>query len=886
MPQDLRPLLAPRSIAIVGISQLPRFGGWLFENLRRIGYPGRIYGVNPRYAELHGQRCYASLADLPEVPECAILAVPNERLLQAVQQAAALGMPAAVISASAFSAPADGQPSLQDQIAETARQSGMVVCGPNGMGFIAPASRACATGYAIEPGMPAGNVAFISHSGTVFDTIWQNNRGLHFNFLVSSGNEIVTTMADYMQFALGQASTRAIGLFLETVRDPATFRAALAEAAERDVPVVALKVGRSAEGARLAQTHSGAVAGSDAVYDAIFAEYGVRRVRSLDEVLDTLELFAAGLRPATRFITAIHDSGGERGHLVDLAEAEAVAFAQLSAGTLDRLAGILEPGLLPGNPLDAWGTGNDIARIYTQSMLALDADPATGLNVWVGDLYAAGSISDTYVQSAIDHLAQFRNPLVFLPNVAASVSLAHAARLRAAGIPVLMGTENGLRALAHLLNYCEAQRARRAAAAVAYGPPAPSAEQAAEARRLLETASGPLDEHTSKQVLAAYGITCLPETVAGSLQEALEAAGRFGYPVAVKTAAGQLHKTDRGGVLLGISSDDALASAWQRLCEAFGPRVLVQPMAPPGVELVLGLIHDAQFGPMLALGLGGVFVEVFSDVRLLVLPTRPERVRAALHGLKCAPMLAGARGRPPANTEAVVEAALRLSALAADLGALIDSLDINPLLATPQGVLALDALIVPRHERPGSSLPLERRRDDFNRLPGWRPPWRPGDAVEAPLRLYECAVQPAWIDYNGHMTESAYLAAFGFASDALFRYVGIDEAYREAGLSFYTVETHINYYREASGGEPLSFSTQLLAIDEKRLHLFHSMHHGRSGQLLATTEQMLLHVDMRASATAPIPGRVHAALQAIVAAHQALPAPPQAGRKITLKKNG
>ena len=263
-----------------------------------------------------------------------------------------------------------------------------------------------------------------------------------------------------MQFALTDPTTRVIGLFLETVRDPQTFKAALIEAAERDVPIVALKVGRSERGARLAQAHSGALAGADAAYEALFAYYGVRRVKSPDEMMDTLELLATGMRASTRYITAICDSGGERGMLVDLAEAEGVEFAPISETTSAHLADILEPGLDPINPLDAWGTGNEYERIYQECLQTLDADPLTGLNVFAVDLTHASDFSPAYVEVALAVQPHLTHPLTFLVHLSAAAGDTQISRLRRAGIPVLLGTETGLRAIRHVLEYSEYQRQR------------------------------------------------------------------------------------------------------------------------------------------------------------------------------------------------------------------------------------------------------------------------------------------------------------------------------------------------------------------------------------------------------------------------------------------
>ena len=294
--QDLTPLLHARSVAIVGISGPERFGGIIYNNLAEFGYPGEIYGINPRYETLYDRPCYPSLRDLPKRPDCALLAVPNSRLAAALKEAADCGIPAAAIFANAWSEPGEG-PSLEQQLKEIALASSMVVCGLNCMGFISTGQRLPVSGYPVNPKTPAGNVTLISHSGSVWEGFVQNQHGVAFNYIVSAGNEMVTSVADYMQFALADESTRVIGLFLETVRDADTFLIALEQAAEQDVPVVVLKSGRSERGARLAQAHSGALAGDNATYEAIFDHYGVRRATSIDEMMDTLELLAAGMRP-------------------------------------------------------------------------------------------------------------------------------------------------------------------------------------------------------------------------------------------------------------------------------------------------------------------------------------------------------------------------------------------------------------------------------------------------------------------------------------------------------------------------------------------------------------------------------------------------------------
>jgi acyl-CoA synthetase (NDP forming) len=692
--QDLTPLLHARSVAIVGISQPGRFGGILYENLKKFGYAGAVYGVNPRYETLYDQPCHPSLADLPERPDCVLLAVPNARLLEAFEEVAACGIRAAVAFGNAWSEAKEGEPSLQDRLREVAIAGDMVVCGPNCMGFVSLGRRFPVSGYATNPETPAGNVTLLSHSGSVWESFLQNRRGIAFNYVVSSGNEMVTTTADYMQFALRDESTRAIGVFLEAVRDPETFTAALAEAAERDVPVVVLKTGRSEQGARLARAHTGALTGEDSTYDAVFAHYGVRRVTSVDEMMDSLELFASGMRPKTSCLSAILDSGGQRALLVDLAEAEGVDFAPIEAKTESRLAELLEPGLDPINPLDAWGTGNAADDIYIDCLLALDADPSTGLTLFAVDLPPMDDTSSFYptlVAAAKDRL---RNPLAFLVHASASASGLQMGRLREMGFPVLMGTETGLRAARHALEYAAFQRARQCSREPVRDVPPPSNLE--ELRAELRSTPDALDEHASKRLLRAYGLDCTREHLAESLQDALQGAEAIGYPVVLKTAAGDLHKTERGGVRLDLSTPAELSACYRDFEARLGPRVLVQEMVPAGTELILGLVRDPQFGTLLTIGTGGIFVEVLRDARTLLLPTSAEAVREALASLRGAALLRGARGRAPADEKAVVRAALGLAALGADLGDRIAEVDVNPLVALPERAVVVDALIVPK----------------------------------------------------------------------------------------------------------------------------------------------------------------------------------------------
>jgi acetate---CoA ligase (ADP-forming) len=700
----LAAMLEARSVAVVGASARPgSFGQQLLAQLLQGGFQGAVHPVNPRYPEVLGLPCHRSLAEVPGPVDLAVLGVPNAALEGQLAAAAAGGIPAAVIFASCQDPePAAHGPPLVERLRRIARDAGMAVCGGNGMGFfnLDHSLRVC--GYPEPADLPCGPVAVVTHSGSVFSALLHNDRGLRFNLVVSAGMELVTTAADYLDHALELPSTRVVALFLETVRDPAAFRAALAKAASRGIPVVALKVGRGAAAGELVAAHSGALAGADGAYQALFDAYGVARVRSLDELADTCELLAAGRRAFPGGLAAIHDSGGERVHLLDLAEELEVPLARISEATRSRLAAVLEPGLPATNPLDAWGTGNDADAIFAACVRALLDDPDTGALALALDLTTEPTPDTSWTGLATAAAQATAKPVAVLGNLASAVDPADARRLRAAGVPVLEGTATGLAALRHLLAHRDflAHPPPPAAAAVAEGaapvPAAAGGRAGLRARWRERLAQGrALGEVEALAMLAGWGVPVVAAEEAGSLEGAVAAAGRVGWPVALKTAApGVLHKSDVGGVRLGLAGPEQLAAAYADLAGRLGPRVVAAAMAAPGVELALGVVRDPQFGPLVMVAAGGVLVEVLGDRRFALPPVDARTARSMLDRLAVRPLLDGGRGAPPADLGAVADAVVALSVLAVDLGDHLAAVDVNPLVAGPHGCVAVDALVV------------------------------------------------------------------------------------------------------------------------------------------------------------------------------------------------
>jgi acetate---CoA ligase (ADP-forming) len=684
----LRTMLGARSVAVVGASPKPLTpGNYMVEQLNAGGFTGRAAAVNPKYEEVEGVACYPSLAEVPFVPDLVLLGVGNRLLEGQMAEAARLGVRGAVVFASGLEDP-PRDPPLVERLGRVAREASMAVCGVNCMGFLDVERGLRALAYEERRDLEAGNVAWISHSGSAFSALLHAERGIRFNLAVSTGQELTTTMADYMLYALERESTHVLALFLETVRDPATFEAALATAAENDVPVVALKVGRTASSDRLVTAHSGALAGDDAAYEALFEAYGVARVGTLNEMADLLELLGAERRATPGGLAAILDSGGERAHLVDVAANLDVPLAQPSEKTLKNVAARLAPGLPAVNPLDAWGTNNDAYDALLGCSRDLADDPDTGAFAYVVDLHSERA--ELGHASVVEKVwAATDKPLAVVCGVTSAIQVNAAGRLRAAGIPVLEDVASGLRAFRHLFDR------RDARALPPPNLPDPPPEHVRLHWREVLTSGERPGEADALAMLADYGIPTARTVAASSPDGVLEAAGRLGYPVALKTAT-SAHKTDvGGGVVLNVGDEKMLAAAYREMAERLGPEVTVQEMVAPGVEMALGVVHDPQFGPLLMVAAGGVLIEVLKDRHLALPPVDETRARRLIDRLEARRHLDGLRGAPPADVEALARAVARLSLLAGDLGDLIGALDVNPLIVGPRGCVAVDALVEP-----------------------------------------------------------------------------------------------------------------------------------------------------------------------------------------------
>lgn len=690
----LEPMLEPRSIAIVGASDREgSFGRTTVEQTLANGFGGKVYPVNPKLKDVLGLRCYPTLADLPAPPELAILAVANAALEEQVALAVKTGCRALAIFASGY-VPNDATPPLTQRIARLVKDADIPLCGGNCMGFYNPTAGTHGSWFNVGRLEP-GAIGLLSHSGTLFITLAANDKRYAFSLVVSPGQELNVTVADHIHFMLEQGRTRVIAMVLETVRDPANFVAALEKANARDVPIVAIKVGRTAESARLAKSHSGAIVGDDAAYEALFRKYGVQRATNADELMASAQLLAHPKRPAKGGLAAVLDSGGARGMLIDLASDCGVPFSRINKETEQRLRDRLEYGLEPVNPVDAWGTGHDAENIFHDCLKAVTDDPDTGMSV----LFSDATNDDDPFSTAFSGIAQrvsatSPKPVVIGLHWSQLRGRKLAIELSRAGMPMLEGTENVLLAVKHAFAY------RDFRALPALQPPPRPAKAVVERWRKRLAAGGTLGEVESLQLLADFGIATVKGEVVASREEAKAAAVKIGLPVAVKTASPEIHhKTDVDGVRLGLATAEAVGAAYDDLARRLGPQVLIAPMARPGTELALGIVRDAQFGPVVVLSAGGTLIEVLRDRQVALPALDSTRAKVLIDRLGVRRLLDGHRKRPAADIDKLADAIARFSVLAAELGDLIAEADVNPLIAGPEGCIAVDALVIPLSNR-------------------------------------------------------------------------------------------------------------------------------------------------------------------------------------------
>lgn len=674
---ELDRFFAPRAVAVIGASDTE--GGVATMNYRLLrGWLDprgvAVHPVNPNRETVDGERCYPSILDVPGDVDVAVLLVGADAAVAALEEAVQRKVPFAVLFGAGFSESGDEGAERQREVEELVASSDIRVLGPN------------TTLNAFQPfddSLPGRAIALITQSGHQGRPIYQGQEiGIRVSHWAPTGNEADLESADFVRYFADQDEVGAIAAYLEGSKDGSTLVAALDHAATQGVPVVVVKVGRTDVGRSWAQSHSGHLAGSDQVTSAVFRQYGVTRVDTLDELLDTSMLFCRTPPPTTDGVAIYSISGGTGAHMADLAAAFGLRLPQLSEETQRQLHEWIPPFLRVSNPVDSGGHPTADWRGPLILRAILD-DPEVGVLV----VPIAGSfspISEKFAQDLVDVAAETEEPICVVWGSPSATEEAYRDILLRSELPVFRSARNCLTAVRAYLDH-HAFRQRYSTAV--RGPAGPG----------FALRSGALSEHASKELLRAYGIPTTDDRLVGSGEEAAAAFRSLGGPVVLKACGPSLlHKSDRGLVEVGVATEEAVRETYARLVEASEEGVLVCPLVTGGVETIVGVVRDELFGPTVMFGIGGIAVEVYRDVTFRVPPFTTDEAHRMVREVRALPLLEGARGRPAADLDAIVDTLMAVQRLALDLEDDLVELDINPLLARPDGVVALDALAIGR----------------------------------------------------------------------------------------------------------------------------------------------------------------------------------------------
>lgn len=692
---DISKLLRPRAVAVVGASEKSGFGGDTCRNiLENQADTSHVYPVNPKKETVFGKKCYPTLADLPEEIDLVILCTSQKTIVDFLKQAKAKGAGAAVVYASGYSevGTAEGK-AFEKELVDAAKALDMVVMGPNCAGYINFGDDIFSFAFIGDYKGKKGNIGFVSQSGQ-FCIDMMKSAEMKYSFAISAGNSAMVQMEDYLNFLIDDSNTKVIALYLEGVKNPHKFEACLQKAMEKKKPVVILKAGRSPKGQATAASHTGSMAGSDKTYDAVFEKFGVIRADDMQDLRSTASLLATlRVLPKKPAFSAMCLSGGETAVSADTGFLHGIEYPDFSEATLKKLNDMLPDFATPRNPLDMTAALCYDADAFASGITTVMSDPSIEMGLvglTISDkVTVSNDIMFEGIRRAFEQIPD--KPLAVMSFMEAARNKELVERFQNAGIPVLPTTKYGFRALQHLQDFISHDTIKREARLAI--PEAHSANTRA------------LSEYESKKLLADNGVPVDLGYIAKTKAEVKEYAEKIGYPLVMKVESNDiLHKSDVGGVMLNIKSleqaeeayDKILANAAQHAPNAKINGILMQKMLKAGTEMIIGLNSDPQFGPMLLVGMGGVFVEVFKDAALYPVPLNHDEALHMLQSLKSFKLLNGYRGNPPADIEALIDMMVKISDFAYRKKDTLKELDMNPLFVYPkgEGVAIADALAV------------------------------------------------------------------------------------------------------------------------------------------------------------------------------------------------
>ena len=716
---SIHKMLNPRSIAVVGATPRLQYGGRMLAAALKASDRVKVYPVNPRYDEIMDTKCYPSVSALPEAPDLVGIVVPYDRVLEVLRESHQKGAGSAIVISAGFAERGvEDRRDLQNELGEFALASGMRISGPNCLGIANIKDDIWVSASSLVAGGSKGSIALVCQSGASAFGPFLNRAmdgGIGFTYVVSTGNEADLDFSDFVRYLLDDEDTKVIAGFVEGFKDARKFIEVAKVASQRGKPIVLIKIGRSELGAKAAFSHTAALTGIDALYDAAMSQHGVIRVQDYDELLEVSQLLAQLPRPSKQAISVVSHSGGISSLTADMCGQAGLDLPPLSDTARDGINDVLKDFGWAANPADVTGFAN--SESFPQIMDLMIGEPE------VGTLVVASSGGDDQAEQVIAQRNQGlakppgqQKGLVFLWTGSRRAT-AGLDKLKQAEVPVFYTPNRLATGLRSYLSYYN-WRDRNENEGFPQAPAMDSAQQGWLSQSSPSGSPQALAEHASKQLIAAWGVPITREALATSAAEAVAAAQGLGYPVAIKLDSPDvLHKTEAGVIRLGLKTDQDVQEAYLEIMSTAeklvgtgvipsGPSlrkegiaingVLVQEMVTGAVEVIVGISYDPQLGPALLFGTGGVMVEVYNDVALRLCPVSLPEAREMIAQVKGSRLLQGFRGQPPADLEALAGALVRVSHLGVNLEGWLSELDINPLMVLPkgQGVKAADALAI------------------------------------------------------------------------------------------------------------------------------------------------------------------------------------------------
>lgn len=699
---QMRELFEPASVAVIGASQESnKVGHIILRNIIESGFRGPLHPVNPRYQEILGLKCYPTVTDVPDEVEMAVVVVPAKFVLQVMEDCGRKGVKAAIVISAGFKEVGKEGAELESRLGEIAQRYGIRVLGPNCLGLVNTHHHMNATFAKESP--KQGNIAISSQSGAICVVIldWAASINIGFSKFISVGNKVDLDEGQLLEFLRDDPYTKVIGMYIEGTDRGREFLHQ-AEMTSRVKPIIALKAGRTSSGAKAASSHTGAMSGSDRVYDAAMRQAGVVRVKNIEEMFDLLQAFSTMPLPQGEGVAIVTNAGGLGVMAADACSDHGLALASFEPATVEELRSKLPPAASLYNPIDVVGDAD--SQRYDQAIRTVMKDPNVSCVVALlapTDLVDISSVAETLTAFAGSSPKPIVTSFVGGKEMAGPIEM-----LKTAGIPNYPSPDRGIYALAAMIEH--RRNMDRAEQAVIRRLETDQDMVSDVLRKVRAEGRLQLSEAEGKRILKAYGISTPQEGVAKDLPAALALAQEIGYPVVMKVESPDIaHKTDVGGVVLDIDSPEELERSYEvmlsqvreRLPRARVTGVSVQRMIR-GREVIVGMVRDEQFGPVITFGLGGIFVEIMKDVTQGIAPLDNAEAERMVRSIRAYPMLTGARGRRPGDIKALVDVIMRTSQLAMEFPE-IEELEMNPVMVGDEGtgVTAVDALVTIRGER-------------------------------------------------------------------------------------------------------------------------------------------------------------------------------------------